>query len=145
MKKNIRLAALAVAAASLLAVACTEEFEVQEPLLQNVWQFPVSESLMDTVTGFNYSGAVMTIDKDTLRVDVEPGRKYHWVLRGNSVTATCTPRANVDESYILAFTVYEQSATQLKITGKARYIYEGENTERGNISCTLTQWVPPAK
>lgn len=146
MKKSIRLVvvSLAVAVASIFAVSCTEEFEVQENLLYNKWQFPESMSLVDTITGFNYSGAVMTIlPPDTIRVSAESTRIYKWTLRGNSITATCTPRANVDEHYILAFTIYEQSASQMKIKGKARYIYDGENTERGNISCTLTKYVPP--
>lgn len=147
MKKKIILAATAVAIAlvSLTAVSCTEEFEVEKSQLCGTWYFPMSLPA-DTVTGFNWAGMGMTINNnDTLFVNGEPSKLYRWILRDNSVTATCTPRANVDEHYVIAFTVYDISATKMEIKGKYRYLYEGENSVRGDITCTMTKNSPSAK
>lgn len=144
MKKNIFLlaAALLVAATSLFTVSCSDEFQVDENQLYGKWIFP--ENLApDTVTGFNWAGATMEIKApDTIRVDAESGY-YLWTLRDNNVTATKTTNTT-GEAYVIAFTVYELNASKMAITGKCRYIYNDQNTERGNISCTLTKYVPPA-
>lgn len=143
MKKKLILfaAALVVAAGAFLSVSCTDEFQVEKDQLYGKWIFPDSMPL-DTVTGFNWSGVAMDIVKpDTIRVNCEGGY-YLWTLRDNNVTATKTTYT-IGESYIIAFTIYELSSDKMKITGKCRYIYNGENTERGDISCTLTKYVPP--
>lgn len=144
MKKNISLIAVAllIAAASLFTVSCKDEFQVEESQLYGKWYFPL-DLAPDTVTGFNWAGDSITFKApDTMWVQDYPGMKFNWTLRDNNVTATCKPRANVDESYVVAFTVYEASTNALKITGKFRYIYNGENTPRGDISCTLSKTNP---
>ena len=144
MKKNLCLIATVVfiAAASLFSVSCTKEFQVEESQLSGKWYFPL-DLAPDTTTGFNWAGAEMIIKPtDTLLVNAAPGKVFLWNLRGNSVTATCKPRANVDESWVIAFTVYEADAKSLKINGKYRYLYFGDNTEIGNLSCTLTRTNP---
>lgn len=143
MKKKLILfaAALLVAAGALFTVSCTDEFQVEESQLYGKWIFPDTLE-PDTITGFNWAGVTMEIKApDTIRVNSEGGY-YLWTLRGNSVTATRTTYT-VGENFVIAFTIYELSADKMKITGKCRYIYNGENTERGDISCTLTKYVPP--
>ena len=145
-KKNISLIAIAlvIAATSLLNVSCSKEFQVEKNQLYGTWYFP-STLAPDTLTGFNWAAASMTIKApDTMLVNAEPGKVFIWTLRDNNVTATCTPRANVDEHYVIAFTVNEIDAKTMKIVGKYRYLYMGDNQVWGNISCTLSK-TPPAK
>lgn len=144
MKKKICLiaTALLLAAASLMSVSCTEEFQVEKSQLYGTWYFPVTLPA-DTVTGFNWAGEFMTINNnDTLLVSALPGKRFDWILRGNTVTATCTPRANVDEHYVVTFTVYEATATTLDVKGKYRYIYEGDNQPHGTFECKLNKNQP---
>lgn len=149
MKKISKITVLLVAAVSLtavvLATSCNKnEFVVEPTQLYGTWYFPLN-LMPDTVTGFNWAGAAMTIMKnDTILVDYEPSKAYRWTLRDNNVTATCTPRPNVDEHYVIAFTVYELTGKSMKISGKYRYLYNGDNEERGDISCTLSK-TPLAK
>ena len=146
MKKNICLIATAVviAVASLFTVSCKDEFQVEESQLCGTWYFPL-DLAPDTTTGFNWAGAEMVVIPDTIVVSSAPGKIFRWTLRGNNVTATCKPLANVDESWVIAFTVYEATPKTLKISGKYRYIYNGENMERGDISCTLSKTNPNVK
>ena len=144
MKKNVRFiaAALLLATVSLFTVSCKDEFQVEESQLYGKWYFPL-DLVPDTITGFNWAGAEMTIKApDTMYVSAESGKLFRWTLRGNSVTATYKPRANVDESWVVAFTVYEATANTLKVTGKYRYIYYEDNTERGSFDCTLSHTRP---
>lgn len=145
MKKTICFIATAlfIAAASLLSVSCTEEFQVEESQLYGKWYFPANLA-PDTVTGFDWAGADMTLRHDTMWVSTAPGKLFKWTLRGNNVTGTYTPRANVEESWVVAFTVYEASANSLKVKGKYRYIYYEENTPMGEFDCTLTHTNPTA-
>jgi hypothetical protein len=138
MKSIFKLGMLLFVAASLFATtSCTKEFEVQPDQLYGTWYFPANLPV-DTLTGFNWAGAEMIIKApDTIWVNYEPGKTFLWTLRGNNVTATCTPRSNVDEHYVIAFTVYEATKKSLKIEGKYRYLYNGDNMERGKLSCTL--------
>lgn len=140
MKKTLCLVATAVliATASLFTVSCTEEFQVEESQLAGQWYFPLNLAV-DTVTGFNWAGLDMTFRHDTMWV---AGKTFIWTLRGNNVTATCKPRANVEESWVVAFTVYEADAKSMKISGKYRYLYGEDNTVLGDISCTLTRTNP---
>lgn len=146
MKKNICLIATAfmMIAGAFFTVSCTEEFQVEESQFTGKWYFPLNLA-PDTVTGFNWAGAEMKFSHDTLLINSEPGKTFIWTLRDNNLTATCTPRANVDEHYVVAFTVYEASGSSMKIKGKYRYIYQGDNMVRGDISCTLsrTNPIPP--
>lgn len=144
MKKNICFIAMAlvIAAAAFSSVSCTDEFQVQEKQLYGKWYFPLNLA-PDTITGFNWAGAEMVIKApDTMLVNAAPGKTFLWTLRGNSVTATCKPRANVAESWVVAFTVYELGANSMKITGKYRYLYDEDNTAIGDITCTLTHSNP---
>ncbi len=136
------LGLLAIAAALFSTTACKDEFVVEKSQLVGIWQFP--ETLApDTTTGFNWAGAKLNIrNLDTITVDYEAGKYFVWTLRDNNVTAIATPRPNVPESWIIAFTVYDISDKEMKITGKCRYIYNDENTVRGDISCTLKKYVP---
>ena len=141
MKKNLCLIATAVliAAASLFTVSCSDDFQVEESQLYGKWYFPL-DLAPDTVTGFNWAGNEMTIKApDTMRV---AGKTFIWTLRDNNVTGTYKPRANVDESWVVAFTVYEATSNSLKISGKYRYLYQGDNTVLGDLSCTLTHTNP---
>ena len=147
MKKNISLIAVAllIASASLFTVSCQDEFQVEESQLYGTWYFPL-DLAVDTATGFNWAGHSLIIKApDTMWVQQfgkSPESAFLWTLRGNNVTATLKPRANVDESYVVAFTVYEATANSLKIAGKYRYLYNGDNTVRGDISCTLSKTNP---
>lgn len=147
MKKNICLlaTALLIATASLFTVSCTEEFQVEESQLYGKWYFPLTLAT-DSLTGFDWSGDSLIIKApDSMWVQdrgMATSDAFIWTLRGNSVTATLTPRANVDEHYIIAFTVYSLDANNMQISGKYRYIYNGENVIRGDISSTLTRTDP---
>lgn len=145
MKKNICFvaAALLIVAASLLTVSCKKEFQVEESQISGKWYFPLTLA-PDTITGFNWAGAEMTFKSDTMVVNTLPGKIFKWTLRDNNVTAVCTPRANVEESWVVAFTVYEATQNSLKINGKYRYIYYEDNKVMGDISCTLTHTNPNA-
>lgn len=143
MKKNIFsiAAALLIAVSALSSVSCTKEFQVEESQLYGTWYFPLNLA-PDTATGFNWAGAEMIIkNNDTLVVNPE-GKSFRWTLRDNNVTAICQPRANVDESWIIAFTVYDATSSSLQIKGKYRYNYQGDNMVRGDISCTLSKTNP---
>ena len=148
MKKINKITVLLVAAVSLTAAVLTtscqkDELVVEPSQLYGTWYFPLNMQ-PDTLTGFNWAGAVMTIKApDTLLVSTEFGKTFRWTLRDNSVTATCTPRANVDEHWVIAFTIHEAEAKKMKITGKYRYLYNGDNTPKYDISCTLSK-TPPA-
>ena len=150
MKKNICLIATAlfIAAGAISSVSCTEEFQVEESQLYGTWYFPLNLAA-DTNTGFNWAGDSIVIKApDTMWVqDFGMGKEaaFLWTLRGNNFTAIRTPRANVDEHYVVAFTVYEASGSSMKISGKYRYIYYDENIPRGDISCTLSRTKPTAK
>ena len=144
MKKNISLiaTALLIATASLFCVSCKDEFQVEESQIYGKWYFPLTLA-PDTVTMFNWAGNYMTITPpDTLRVQALPGKNFKWYLQDNNVTAICKPRANVDESWIIAFTVYDVTSSTMKIAGKYRYQYGEDNTVHGDLSCTLTRSDP---
>lgn len=155
MKAIAKIGMMFFVAASLFATtSCTEEFQVEESQLYGTWYFPLTLA-PDTVTGFNWAGAEMIIKApDTMWIsnatsvpswtssDYKPV-PFLWTLRDNNVTATITnPMPTMDEKYVVAFTVYEASAKKLKITGKYRYLYNGDNTAIGNISCTLSKTPP---
>ena len=143
MKTFFKLGMLLFVAATLFTTtSCSKEFQVEESQLTGTWYFPLTLA-PDTVTGFNWAGAEMIIKPvDTLVVNTEPGKIFKWILRDNTVTATCTPRANVDEHLVITFTVYDATSKTLQIEGKYRYLYEGTNTVRGNLSCTLSRTRP---
>ncbi len=143
MKVFTRIGLLLFVAASLFATtSCQDEFQVEENQICGTWYFPLTLA-PDTTTGFNWAGAEMIIKPtDTMYVNYEAGKIFLWNLRGNSVTATCTPLANVDEHWVVAFTVYDVTKNTMKITGKYRYIYYEDNTEMGDISCTLSKTPP---
>lgn len=144
MKAFMKIGMVLFVAASLFATtSCTEEFQVEESQICGTWYFPLTLA-PDTTTGFNWAGAEMIIKApDTMWVNLEPGKTFFWTLRGNNVTGTWTnPHPTMDERYVVAFTVYEATPNSLKITGKYRYIYNGENTVRGDISCTLSKTKP---
>jgi len=146
MKRITKLSLVLLAALPLLfaTTSCSEEFQVEESQLVGTWYFPLSNSLVDTATGFDWRGAKMIIKStDTLTVNALPGTVFTWLLRDNSVTAINEGPA-VGEQRIIAFTVYEATSSSLKINGKYRYQYDGENTPMGDISCTLTHTDPNA-
>lgn len=142
MKTITKLFALLVVALSLFTTACSEEFVVEKSQLVGIWEFP--ENLApDTISGLNWASARMNIrNEDTITVNTEAGKVFLWTLRDNNVTATATPRPNVPESWVIAFTVEDVNSKELKINGKYRHIYNDDNTPLGDISCTLKKYVP---
>ena len=146
MKKHIILiaTALLVASASFLNVGCTEEFQVEPSQIYGKWYFPLNLA-PDTVTGFDFAGDMMLIKApDSLWVEDRGMGKndvFLWTLRDNNVTATAKSPV-VGEYWVLAFTVHNVTSSTMEIVGKYRYIYDGDNTERGDISCTMTRKDP---
>lgn len=141
MKTITKLGLLLVAVTTLfMTTSCKEEFQVEASQLVGMWQFPDTMT-PDTVTGFNWAGAILNVrNLDTITVNKEAGKYYVWTLRDNNVTAIATPRPTVPESWVIAFTVHDITNTTMTITGKCRYIYENTNTVQGDISCTLKKY-----